>query len=270
MPATLPFEEVSRRVDSIHGSSIQFVDTYPNDIRARIRFRCDAGHTWVAPTSRITAGHGCPHCSILERQRQNKTPLNKINQLIAGKFELIGAYTNMNAKADFLCLGCNREVNIQLRQACYAPYGCPHCANKGRAKVGGHSKLSIMWVDEVAKKLQLKFQHNENGGEALLPLGLSQHRTVTPVDGYNHRHRIICEYDGDYWHKRHDRRTRQYKNTLRRTNHMLELGYIVIHIWGKDYEAGYDGTVLCRDSRGRRIARLLGAEFIQTSKLEEL
>ena len=176
----------------------------------------------------------------------------------------------MNAKADFLCLSCNQEVNIQLRQACYAPYGCPHCANKGRAKIGGHSKLSIRWVDYIAKTLHLKFQHNENGGEALLELGLSSHRSVTPVDGYNAYHRIICEYDGDYWHKRHDRRTKQYKKTLERTNRMLELGYIVIHIWGKDYERGYVETVLSKDSRGKRFAKALGAEFIQTDRIREL
>lgn len=270
MPAALLEQDVLRKIYIAHNGLITLVGNYPGTSGAKANFKCDAGHTWIAPTNRIMLGHGCPACKSTRLSKKNRTPSEQISKLIAGKFELLSEYSNMNAKADFLCLGCNREINIQLRQACYAPYGCPHCANKGRAKVGGHSKLSILWVDEVAKKLRLKFQHNENGGEALLPLGLSEHRSVTPVDGYNHRYRIICEYDGDYWHKRHDRRTRQYKNTLRRTNRMLELGYIVIHIWGKDYEAGYDGTVLCRDSRGKRVAGLLDAEFIRTSKLEEL
>lgn len=246
------------------------VGQYPGRILARTNFRCNLGHEWQAPTSRVLRKHGCPKCKGTILSAKNKTPISRIKALIDGRFELLSTYSNMNAKADFRCLGCNREVKIQLRQACYAPYGCPYCANQGRAKIGGHSRRSIIWVDEIAKKLRLKFQHNENGGEALLELGLSDYRNTTPVDGYNHRYRIICEYDGDYWHKRHDRRTKAYKKTLVRTNRMLELGYVVIHIWGKDYEAGYVETVFCKDSRGKAIARQLGADFVQTAKLEIL
>lgn len=270
MGVKLTSDEIHRRMQEVHHGAIRFVTGYPGLITTRTQFTCHAGHIWEAPTHRILNKHGCPDCRGIKLSLRYRKPMGDIEAILTERhFKLLGEYTNMNATTDFQCLICDKVVSIQMRQACYALHGCPHCANKARTRIGGHSYRAIAWVDDLARRLRLKFRHNENGGEVRLDLGISK-KGYTPVDGYNERYGIICEFDGDHWHKRKDRRSKQYKRTLKRTNAMLALGYIVIHVWCKDYESGDLGVVMSKDRSGRAFAKQLGIPFMKVKELVEL
>lgn len=271
MAKRLSYEEVLQRVNTVHHGAIVFADEYPGLTSLRTNFKCRKNHIWKAPTHRIFNGHGCPECKWEKLGERYRYPIEKFNKLLAERdFKLIGEHTNMNSKADFLCLVCNKVVNIQIRQACYAPQGCPHCANFARRSTGGYSLQAIRWIDEVSKLLRLRFKHNENSGEVKLDLGISKRGGNTSVDGFNDRYQVICEFDGDYWHGRADKRSKKHKDTVFRTNRMLELGYVVIHVWQKDYEKGDLGQVFCKDSRGKDFARDLGVKFTKTQEIYQL
>ena len=110
------------------------------------------------------------------------------------------------------------------------------------------SNESIQWLEYVAKNWNITIHHamSGHGGERWIE--------KRPVDGYNHKNKIVFQYHGCYWHgcpkcyqdrnkiiERGDR-TREdlYKATKRRTEHLRKVGYKVIECWacevGEKYE----------------------------------
>ena len=101
------------------------------------------------------------------------------------------------------------------------------------------SKESIQWLEYVTKKWKIPITHamSGHGGERWIE--------KRPVDGYNHRNKLVLQYHGCYWHgcpkcyrdrnKIIDRgdRTREdlYQATMRRTAYLRKKGYRVIECW---------------------------------------
>lgn len=91
----------------------------------KILVRCrKCGHTWRAVPSELLSGHGCNLCYKPRKRTQNEfiSELAEINPDI----EVLGQYTNANAKIDIRCRKCNHEW-------CACPHdllrghGCPRC-----------------------------------------------------------------------------------------------------------------------------------------------
>ena len=101
------------------------------------------------------------------------------------------------------------------------------------------SNESIQWLEYVAKHWNMTIHHamSGHGGERLIG--------KRPVDGYNHKRKLVLQYHGCYWHgcpkcypdrdkiiERGDR-TREdlFQATMRRTAYLRKEGYKVIECW---------------------------------------
>ena len=101
------------------------------------------------------------------------------------------------------------------------------------------SNESIQWLEYVAKHWNMAIHHamSGHGGERLIG--------KRPVDGYNHKRKLVLQYHGCYWHgcpkcypdrdkiiERGDR-TREdlFQATMRRTAYLRKEGYKVIECW---------------------------------------
>ena len=110
------------------------------------------------------------------------------------------------------------------------------------------SRESIQWLEYVAKRWNMKIAHaaSGHGGERWI----ERH----PVDGYNHKRKLVLQYHGCHWHgcpkcfpKREqiiDKRTAEerYESTKKRTEYLREKGYKVVECWGCQWKVpgGYD------------------------------
>ena len=101
------------------------------------------------------------------------------------------------------------------------------------------SKESIQWLEYAAKHWNMTIHHamSGHGGERWIG--------KRPVDGYNHKRKLVLQYHGCYWHgcpkcypdrdkiiERGDR-TREdlFQATMRRTAYLRKEGYKVIECW---------------------------------------
>ena len=101
------------------------------------------------------------------------------------------------------------------------------------------SKESIQWLEYAAKHWNMTIHHamSGHGGERWIG--------KRPVDGYNHKRKLVFQYHGCYWHgcpkcypdrdkiiERGDR-TREdlFQATMRRTAYLRKAGYRVIECW---------------------------------------
>ena len=101
------------------------------------------------------------------------------------------------------------------------------------------SNESIQWLEYVAKHWNMTIHHamSGHGGERWIG--------KRPVDGYNHKRKLVLQYHGCYWHgcpkcypdrdkiiERGDR-TREdlFQATMRRTAYLRKEGYKVIECW---------------------------------------
>ena len=102
------------------------------------------------------------------------------------------------------------------------------------------SKESIQWLEYAAKKLEIPINHamSGQGGERWVE--------NAPVDGYNHKKKLVLQYHRCYWHgcrkcypdrekiiARGGGKTREekYQATKRRTEQLKKAGYKVIERW---------------------------------------
>ena len=101
------------------------------------------------------------------------------------------------------------------------------------------SKESIQWLEYVAKRWKIPINHamSGHGGERWIE--------KRPVDGYNHKRKLVLQYHGCRWHGcpkcypdrdqiiEHGDKTAEdlYQATKRRTAHLRKAGYKVVECW---------------------------------------
>ena len=101
------------------------------------------------------------------------------------------------------------------------------------------SKESILWLNYVAKRWNLKIAHamSGHGGERWIE--------KRPVDGYSHEKKLVLQYHGCHWHGcpkcypdrnqiiEHGGKTVEelYQATVKRTAHLRKVGYKVVECW---------------------------------------
>jgi hypothetical protein len=116
--------------------------------------------------------------------------------------------------------------------------GCQKCA------MSGFSKVSIRWLNYVAKKDNIYIQHNDNIGEKKIKVN----NTYIRFDGYCEDTNTVYEFLGDFYHgnpntyKSNDYNSllkktygELYDKTIQRNNLIIKLGYNLVIIWESDF-----------------------------------
>lgn len=143
----------------------------------------------------------------------------------------------------FVCTRCGSifvgSPNFLLKDDIH----CPVCEKKQSKQ---YSKQAIKWLDDLAKRFNLKIRHAKNGGEFGIRLGKKVHH----VDGYCAEYNIVFEYHGSRWHGNPtvyyvDEAVNPYnhnqtafdllKRTLLLEQKIVKAGYNYVRIWDSDF-----------------------------------
>ena len=105
-----------------------------------------------------------------------------------------------------------------------------------------HSAICISWLESVMNEEQIYIQHSVNEGEFNIP------GTRYKVDGFCKETNTVYEFHGDYWHGNPNKYTPEhinttinctmgelYQKTLKREQHIRDLGYNLIVKWESDF-----------------------------------
>lgn len=148
---------------------------------AKILFKCNfCSHEWVAKTSHILAGHGCPRCggSMKKEHDEFIAEIEKINPHV----EILGEYQNAKAKILCRCKFCLNEWNgtpDKLLQG----NGCPHCDK--RNKTSFPEQAFFFYLKKAYPDATSRYYMGEEHIE---------------LDIYIPSVCVAIEYDGVYWH----------------------------------------------------------------------
>ncbi|MBA4391734.1 MAG: hypothetical protein C0399_12475 [Syntrophus sp. (in: bacteria)] len=95
----------------------------------KIIWICAVGHEWEALPKSIIKGHWCPVCGREQASQSRKTPLTKIEEIIAKKnlalLSCAEEYKNRHSKIRLKCQSCSQEWHTAARNLPTAK--CPKC-----------------------------------------------------------------------------------------------------------------------------------------------
>ena len=235
-----------QELNRLYGDTVKLAGSFRNPEKAT-QFKCEREHVWLAVAADVLAGKTCPRCP------KKKTTPRYIADLKARRgSDLVAAeeYVNSDTPIMHECGFCGHQWRIAPKNAISPTYHCPVCKSGDRNKVGGsmpYSDAAIEWLESESKQRRIFITHAGNGGERTLP------DTRFKVDGYNHEKRMVFEFHGDIWHGNPDifepdaychpyekSKTADELNveTIERLKKIYDLGYVVVHIWEANWNAG--------------------------------
>lgn len=264
MPARLTMEQIDSK---LVGLPLQLTD-YAGSVLGRSTFRCDSGHSWQAPLNRIFNGHGCPDCANVSKSLKLRKDIEWYRAQLPPEFICLSdEYVNVFTGLLHRCLVCGHEwENAPHEWLHQRPRrGCPRCGMRRKLKTGGYSLKAVEWIELLSRRLRLRFQHIENGGE--FKVASPEGKKRFSLDGYNPRYNLALEYFGDYWHTRHG----AYEHTLWRLNHLLSQGMGVIFVWESEYKQGQLGTLVNPNRHDlKALANRASVGYIRAKQLQEI
>ena len=227
----------------IHGNIYNYSKVYYKNNKTKITIICKLhGDFLQRPGDHIHNKQGCPACfgSFLKTRDQFIKDAQAIhrNAYDYSKAE----YINNRTKVEIICWKHGSFLqkpmdHINLKQ------GCPRCV-----KVG-YSKISIQFLNDLAKERKVEIQHAENKGEYIIKD--PDFKCLYKCDGYyeHDNKKYIVEFHGNYYHGNPKiykpdsvcklRRLtfgELYRKTEERMYRIKALGYEVIYIWEQDYK----------------------------------
>lgn len=158
----------------------------------KFSWKCEKGHSWIAPVSSITTGHGCYQCSrhktlsgiklyALNKSKSayEKRPelINELDKDLHPEFDLSKISSGSNIKLNWKCLYGHKWVSsVKVRAN---GHGCPFCKSKSsRLEIRIYTEFkAIFKAVEWRKKIE-------------------GHECDIFIEDFN----IGIEVDGKHWH----------------------------------------------------------------------
>ena len=196
---------------------------------------------------------GCPKCAGRRRGRALKRGMRSFRDEYGTHWpdvKVSGIYRSQETRLFFRC----PKGHQWMRRAIHALVlsrngtgGCPQCH---AIEYGNCSKVSLDCISAISRKTRLRFMTAPSGGEYRVP------GTPYRLDGYNKRHNIGIEFHGDYFHGYRDKRTKPYRDTIKRDAELAGIVNLFVvweHEWISDPKAVVDAAFGFVDSVRRSI-----------------
>lgn len=222
---------------------VKVLGTYIND-GTPILHQCVSGHKQLIRPNHVLKGIGCELCARTQRGLKKRLTqdqyLLKVKKFHGSSITVLGKYAGAFVKIRHRCNTCSFIWSVSPDNvANSSKTGCPKCISGTK-----HSKKAIRWLRDEARRRGIRIRHAENWGEYKIP------GTRMQVDGFHKPSNTIFEFYGDIFHgnpalfkprqKCHPYSTktagRLYRDTIKREEILVSLGYTVISIWEKDYD----------------------------------
>ena len=190
MVRVLTTKQFIARAKRIHGGKYDYSSTYYINMREEIKIKCLTHGMFLQLPGNHLKGAGCSGCN--GGIQKTKEQFIKDAQLIHGDVYDYSKVEYINKKT---------KVNIFCRK--HGPFlqtpdghlndknGCPRCVSVG------YSKISIQFLNDLAKEWKVEIQHAENKGE--YRIDDPEFKCYYKADGYfeQNNKNICCEFHGD-------------------------------------------------------------------------
>lgn len=231
----------SDKNDFIEKASLKHNNQYNYDniefvnINTKIKIMCSEHGIFEQRPNDHLKGDKCYKCSNLVRTTEDF--IEKANKIHNNLY----SYEKTNYKKSRIDVIITCKIHgdfIQKPNEHLSGCGCLKCS------MSGFSKISIRWLNYVAKKDNIYIQHFDNEGEKKIKVNDKYIR----FDGYCKETNTVYEFLGDFYHgnpniyKSNDynlllKKTygELYDKTIERNNIITKLGYNLITIWESDF-----------------------------------
>ena len=230
-----------REASIVHNNKYDYSMTFYYNKREKVCIICPTHGPFYQEAGSHLKGSGCSKCY----GNSKKTTEEFIEQAIkvhGHKYDYSKVeYISTHKKVCIICR-IHGEFLQEAKSHIYNKTGCPKCSN------AGYSKISIRFLNILAKELDIDIQHAENKGEYII--NDSELKCYYKADGYFEKDnkKYVVEFHGDYFHGnpkiykpesicklRSITFDELYKNTMNRMYRIKALGYEVIYIWEQDF-----------------------------------
>ena len=230
--------EFIEKAKEIHNNKYDYSLVNYINSHTKVIIQCNEHGIFKIIPNSLLSNHGCKKCfiqkNIVRCKSNNIAFIEKSNKIHDNKYDysLIN-YINAHTKIIIIC-----KIHGEFEQT---PTG--HLSGRSCLKCNknGYSKSQINWLNFISKYNNIDIQHVENIGEFLIPT------TKYKADGYYKETNTIYEFHGDLWHGNPKifnpddisyfgvKYGELYKNTLKREEHIKNLGYNLVVMWEYDW-----------------------------------
>jgi len=247
MVRALTTKQFIAKAKRIHEGKYNYGSTYYINNRTEVSIICPSHGLFYQRASNHLSGKGCSKCA---QERSHENQKKSREQFIEDAIRVHGE-TYDYSKVDYIntvtkvCIVCLKHGEFLQSPHSHIDNKskCPKCAN------AGYSKISIQFLDDLAREWKVDIQHAENKGE--YRIDDPDFKCYYKVDGYFERDnkKYVVEFHGDYFHGnplthkpdgicklRRMRFDEIYNKTMERMYRLKTLGYEVIYVWERDYK----------------------------------
>lgn len=229
----------------IHGDKYNYDKVIYTINTAKVIIICPEHGEFNQTPGNHLRNHGCPQCGV-KTQAKNNANKYTFDDFVKSAREKHGldydyecgrdTFKNLHENVTIKCNNCNNIFEVRPEKHIGRMFGCKKCS------MNGVSKISIRWLDYIAKIENIKIQHGMNEGEYKLPdLDLK-------VDGYCYETNTVYEFHGCVYHgcikcfnanannaiRTNLTNQTLYDQTLQRDKRISRAGYKLINLWEHD------------------------------------
>lgn len=231
-------KEFIKKAQKIHKTTYSYNKVKYVNIDTNIIIICKKHGDFICSPHNHIRGTGCSKCSKeLTNKSRSEEYFKKVaivhKNVYSYKHSIYSAYYN-TSKIKIKCY-IHGYFN-QLMCNHLAGSGCPGCTPSN------YSKISIEWLESIAKKETIKIEHVKNKSEHLIK------DSRYKADGYCKKTNTIYEFNGCFFHGCNEcyhsddinpvckkSYGELYKKTMEKEKYILSKGYKLVTIWEHEY-----------------------------------
>jgi len=215
-----------------HGDRYDYSMVKYKNARTKVRIICLEHGSFEQTPDNHLRGHGCPKCMAQTISSVQKSTteifIKQAGEIHNNYYDYsLTDYDNAKTKVKIVCPKhgqFEQSPDTHLNGS-----GCPKCSNM-------ISRKEILWLDSLSIPLEQRQVKLYIDGK------------LFKLDGFDPQTNTIYEFYGDYWHGNPNKYDSHeinlavkktfgelYARTIQREKILKDAGYIIVHIWEKDF-----------------------------------
>lgn len=228
-------ETFIKKANEIYSNLYDYSITEYHNINTKIKIKCNTHGIFEQIPQYHLSGYGCQKCSNIVRNTDDFIVKSNI------------IHKNIYDYSQSNYLGTREQIKIICKiHGIFSQSPNDHLSGNGCQKcaIGCFSKISIKWLDGIAKTENIFIQHAGNIGEKKIKIN----DRIFKFDGFCETSNTVYEFYGDFWHGNLSKYNQNdihpiikkpfgdlYNETIQREKIIISEGYNLITIWESEF-----------------------------------